>query len=51
MELINQMGGNTAYSFTEEAYIPDSNLAVPGVFYCIILQNSFSVSLAGGLGL
>ena len=50
-ELINQIGDHTAYSFKSDSYIPGSNLAVPGVFYCIILQNSTSASIDSDLGL
>ena len=51
MEPIDQIGGHIAYSFEKDSYLPGSNLAVPGVFYCIILQNSNSASLDSGLGL
>ena len=51
MKLINQIGGHTAYFVETGSYLPGSNLAVPMVFYCIILQNSTSTSLSSGLGL
>ena len=51
MELIDQIGGNIAYSFESDSYLPGSNLAVPGVLYCIVLQNSTSTSLDSSLGL
>ncbi|KLO12760.1 hypothetical protein SCHPADRAFT_904810 [Schizopora paradoxa] len=44
------LGSPSAYN-TDGILIPNSNLALPGIFYCIILFNTDTESLASGLSL
>ncbi|PAV16539.1 hypothetical protein PNOK_0815900 [Pyrrhoderma noxium] len=45
------VGSALAYN-SKEQIIPDSNVSIPGVFYCVILQNAdFTYSLTPGLKL
>lgn len=41
---ILKLGNHEVFSFTDQAYEPGSNLAVPNIFYCVIIQNTATPS-------
>lgn len=41
---ISKVGNHEAYSFQDQGYVPGTNLAVPNVFYCIIISNTATLS-------